>query len=148
VAATSGATVLAFADVGTSDSFGAYLDLVSVTQVGETIYDVCLLYDQLKPKKVGSVVPIKLQLCQGGANVSDPSLVLNAFNVVQVDPTPGTAPAEDAGRANPDNNFRYDPSLAGYIFNLSTKGLWNGTWQVLFTVNGGSQVYAANFDIK
>ena len=31
-------------------------------------------------------------------------------------------PAEDAGHANPDEAFRYDAALAGYIFNLKTTG--------------------------
>ncbi len=35
-------------DVGNSNSCGAYLDLVSFTQL-ETLYDVCLLYDPLNP---------------------------------------------------------------------------------------------------
>lgn len=146
VVATSTATTLAFADVGTSNSFGAYLDAVSVTGPS---YGVCLLYDSAKPKKAGSVAPIKLQLCDGaGTNLSDPSLVLNVVNLVWIDGDPSTASAEDAGQANPGDDFRYDADLAGYIFNLDTNGLTTGTWQVQFTVNGGQHVYGATFDVK
>jgi hypothetical protein len=46
---------------------------------------------------------------------------------------------EDAGNANPDNNFRFDSSLeslGGYIFNLKTSGLASGTYGFTFTVTG------------
>jgi hypothetical protein len=57
----------------------------------------------------------------------------------------------DSGNANPDNNFRFDPTLGstgGYIFNLSTKGLTTGTYDLNFTVTGDSSVYAAPFQVK
>ena len=38
----------------------------------------------------------------------------------------------DAGNANPDSTFRYDASLAGYVFNLSTKGLEAGRYVLSF----------------
>lgn len=148
VVASGSTTPLAFTDVGTNNSLGAYIDLVSVTQA-ETIYDVCLLYDPAKPKKAGSVAPIKLQLCDGaGTNLSGPSLVLNVVNLAWIDGDPSTASAEDAGQANPGDDFRYDADLAGYIFNLDTSGLGSGTWEVQFTVNGGQHVYDATFDVK
>lgn len=148
VVAGTDSTSLAFADIGPNDSLGAYIDLVSVTQA-ETVYDVCLLYDPLKPKKAGSVVPIKLQLCDAtGANLSDPSLLLHVVGLTWIDPDTGAAPAEDAGQANPGDGFRYDADLTGYIFNLDTNGLASGTWQVRFMVNDGAHVYTTNFDIK
>ncbi len=58
---------------------------------------------------------------------------------------------DDSGAANsPDMNFRYDATLNGYIFNLSTKGLTTGTWVVTFTVNGVSDpsYYYVHFDVK
>jgi hypothetical protein len=46
---------------------------------------------------------------------------------------------EDAGNANPDSDFRYDPTLGdsgGYIFNLQTKGRRVGTYRLEFVVSG------------
>ena len=52
------------------------------------------------------------------------------------------------GNANPDNNFRYDASLNGYSFNLSTAGLATGTYKFNFTINGGTQLYSVPFQVK
>ena len=35
-----------------------------------------------------------------------------------------------AGNANPDETFRYDAGLAGYIYNLRTSPLATGTWEM------------------
>ncbi|MBA2753300.1 MAG: hypothetical protein H0U40_02400 [Chloroflexia bacterium] len=146
VTATSSLTRLQFADVGVSNSLGSYLDDVSVVEVQ---YGICTLYDASKPVKSGATKPIKLQLCDSaGNNLSSPSLVLHAVNLIKVDGTVTSTAVEDAGQANPDWDFRYDADLAGYIYNLSTGGLTTGTWQLLFTVNGGQTVYGANFDVK
>jgi len=43
---------------------------------------------------------------------------------------------DDAGNANPDSDFRFDPTLGtsgGYIFNLKTTGLTTGTYNLYFT---------------
>jgi hypothetical protein len=58
---------------------------------------------------------------------------------------------QDSGNANPDSNFRYDSTLGatgGYIFNLSTKGLATGTYNLNFTVTGDPFVYATPFQVK
>ena len=56
---------------------------------------------------------------------------------------------EEIGSANtPDNNFRYDATLAGFIFNLSTKGLTSGTWVLSFTVGADPTPKTVRFDIK
>ncbi len=53
----------------------------------------------------------------------------------------------DAGNANADFNFRYDASLAGYIFNLKTTGLTTGTYHLKFTVDGLGD-YTAPFAVR
>ena len=115
-------------------------------------YQVYALYDQDKAHKLGSTVPIKLQLRDAsGANVSAASIVVSATGLTKQDNTP--AAAEDSGSANsPDDNFRYDATLGGdggYIYNLSTKDLSTGTWVLSFTVNGVDLgAYAVRFDVK
>ena len=114
------------------------------------IYNVCALYDQTKAHKIGSTIPVKLQLCDAnGVNQSAAGIVVNATGLTKMDST-ATAAVDDSGAANsPDNNFRYDATLGGtggYIFNLSTKGLTLGTWKLGFTAGGAT--YAVTFDVR
>lgn len=111
-------------------------------------YAVCLLYETDKLHKSGSTVPVKLQICTAaGQNLSSPSLVVNARQVVRVS-TAASGEVEDAGQANPDNDFRYDATLRGYIFNLQTKGLAQGTYNLIFTINGAAAASPAPFMIR
>jgi hypothetical protein len=90
---------------------------------------------------------VKFYLCDtSGRDVSSSAIVVKAISVA---PTAGaiTGVVEDSGNANPDSNFRFDPTLGpsgGYIFNLSTKALAPATWRLTFTVNsqesGGYQL--------
>jgi len=120
----------------------------TATQTVSVTYGVCLLYDATRAARLGSTVPIKLQLCAGGTNLSSASLVPNATTLTKIGTS--TAPvAEDSGNANPDHNFRYDPTLGGtggYIYNLSTVGLSSGAWLMNFTVNG--QTYSVPFQLR
>ena len=132
------------------DAYTGYPDstayTINLTGVG---YQVCALYDQSKSHKSGSTVPIKLQLCDAtGANVSAAEIVVSATGLTKQDNT--ASGVEDAGSANsPDDNFRYDAALGGYIYNLSTKGLTTGTWTLDFTVDGVSLgSYVVKFDVK
>jgi hypothetical protein len=115
-------------------------------------YNLCVLYDQTKAHKSGSTVPIKLQLCDvNEVNFSASSAIVTALNLVKIDNS-ASGIIEDSGNANPDNNFRYDPTLGGtggYIYNLSTKGLASGTWKLPFKVdNATSPDYWVKFDVK
>jgi hypothetical protein len=96
-------------------------------------YNVCPLYDQTTPKKLGSTIPIKLQLCDvNGVTQSSSAIVVHATAVAVVG-SPNDLTPDDSGNANPDNDFRYDGSQ--YIFNLSTKNMSVGMWQMFFTAS-------------
>ena len=114
-------------------------------------YNVCLLYDQTKAVRAGSTIPIKLQLCNSdGINLSSQSLSLHATTITLAT-TATSGIVEDAGNANPDNDFRFDAALGtpgGYIFNVSTKGFSTGTYKLNFIVTGDTTVYAAPFQVK
>ncbi len=115
-------------------------------------YNICVLYDQTKSHKSGSTVPVKLQLCDAnGANVSASNTVVTSSVLLKKD-SDSSSLVEDSGNANPDSNFRYDPTLGttgGYIFNLSTKGLTSGTWKLQFKVDGVTGLnYFVTFDVK
>jgi hypothetical protein len=63
--------------------------------------------------------------------------------------TPGIL--DDAGSANPDNNFRFDPTLGttgGYIFNLKTTGLATGTYAVSFVATGDPTTHTVQFQVN
>ncbi len=116
----------------------------STVQVVVT-YGVTALYDQTKAHKSGSTIPVKLQLVDAaGNNLSSPSLVVH---VTGISPAP---PGTDfnSGNANPGDNFRYDPSLGGYIFNLSTKGFAAGEYTLSFTVTGDPVTHTVNFVVR
>ena len=113
------------------------------------VYEACLLYDPTKAHRSGSTAPLKVQLCDsGGANLSSPDVVLTVAGLTKLDGSATTALADSPGNSNPDSAFRYDPDLAGYVFNLSTKGLSRGTWELRFTVAGSPMVHALPFDVR
>lgn len=113
------------------------------------VYQACLLYDATKAHRAGSTAPLKLRLCDAsGVNLSSPDVTLTVAGLVKRDGSATTALADSAGNANPDSAFRYDAGLAGYVFNLSTKGLSRGTWELRFTVGGSPTVHALPFDVR
>jgi hypothetical protein len=120
----------------------------SATATYAVTFGTCLLYDRDVAKKSGSTYPIKLQLCDAaGRNVSSPSIVVHATGIAQTS-TNALGPLDDSGNANPDFDFRYDESLAGYIFNLKTTGLTTGTYNLNFTAGSDPVVHSAPFAVK
>lgn len=114
-------------------------------------FGISVLYDQTKAAKSGSVIPIKLQLVDAqGHNVSSAALVVHAASLTQI-ATSASETIDDAGNANPDVNFRFDPSLGaggGYIFNLKTTGLPTGTYRLGFTVDADPGIHAVQFAVR
>jgi|GEM_PF-3587383 len=113
-------------------------------------FNVCALYDQTKAHRAGSTVPVKLQLCDAsGANLSAPGLVVTALGTVRLsDFAPGEV--EDAGHANPDDNFRFTAfgDAGGYVFNLKTTGLTTGTYVLVFRAGSDPLTHGVQFQIK
>jgi hypothetical protein len=60
--------------------------------------------------------------------------------------TSAVGTVQDSGDANPDNNFRYAGGF--FIFNLSTKGLSVGTWQLTYIASGDSTTHTLTFQLK
>jgi len=116
--------------------------------VSSISYKVCPLYDSNSAKKSGSTYPIKIQLCDDrGNNLSSPSIVMHAVGVTMTS-TNTPVQFDDTGNANPDSDFRYDSSLGGYIFNLSTKGFRTGTYSLRFTAGLDPETHAVSFAVK
>jgi hypothetical protein len=110
-------------------------------------FDVCLLYDPTRAVKSGSTLPVKIQLCSGDVNQSSAARVVTALAVRKLS-NQTTSEVLDSGNANPDSNFRFEPGLAGYIFNLSTRGLTTGTYALTFTATGDPTVHEVRFAVK
>lgn len=107
------------------------------------------LFDNSHAHRAGSVVPLRFQILNGeGVNISSPALVLTATGLVKKDNSSVTAVIDDAGNANADSAFRFDESLQGYVFNLSTKNMAPGTWQGQFQVSGYPSTYTVEFDLR
>ena len=138
-----------------SNALGSGLANYAISYLNGTLtvgYGVCALYDQGKAVKQNATVPVKFYLCTAsGQDVSSSAIVVTAVSLA---PTAGSAAAqvEDSGNANPDDNFRFDPTLGpsgGYIFNLSTKGVPTAMWKLTFTVSGASfGTYNLGFGVK
>lgn len=126
----------------------ATVTALSPFAVARPSYQIQLLYDPNVAKKSGSAYPIKIQLCDAdGDNLSSSSITVHAVSAMRVsDNAPATL--DDTGNANPDFDFRYDATLQGYIFNLSTKGYTTGTYTLNFTAGIDPDVHSASFGIK
>lgn len=131
--------------------------VTAVDNVGNTVtrsisynisYGVCLLYDPTRSIRSGKPIAVKVSLCDvNGSNVSSASVLITATGVLLVS-TNASETLQDAGNANPDNNFRYDPTLNGYIFNLSTNGYITGTYSLTFIATGDSVIHNAPFQVR
>jgi IPT/TIG domain len=106
-------------------------------------YKICLLYDPLQPPRGGnSTIAIKVQICDANnVNQSSPAITLTLV---------GVARASDHVVIRPlTGTFRFDSMIAGYITNISTKGLAAGNYELQFTVAGAdTTTHAAPFAIR
>lgn len=113
-------------------------------------FGICAEYDQTRSVQGGATFPIQIQLCDAdGDNLSSQSIVLHATAILAASGVAG--PVQDSGNANPDNDFRSvggSGQNAGYIFNLSTKGLATGTYALQFTVSGDPVLHTVMFGVQ
>jgi hypothetical protein len=109
-------------------------------------YNICVGFDQTKAARLGSTIPIKLDVCTTSRiGSSSPLVVLKTTDLRKVS-SAASAEVQDAGDANPDSDFRYIGP--GYIFNLQTTGLSTGTWDLMFTVTGDSLEHSVRFQVR
>jgi hypothetical protein len=80
-------------------------------------------------------------------NLSSPEIVLHAVEIMRASGE-ASGPLDDTGNADPDFDFRYDAALGGYIFNLSTKGLSEGRYSLIFRAGAHPTLHAAPFAVK
>ncbi len=110
-------------------------------------YRICLLYDPAKPQPIGGTVVIKLQLCDAsGANLSASRFALQALTIDRL-----YTPPPNQGSSNPNQLFRYDAKLNGYIYNFDVNGLplGVGSHTMEFSVDGVAvAAYVAPFELR
>ncbi|MDO8432340.1 MAG: choice-of-anchor Q domain-containing protein [Candidatus Binatus sp.] len=140
-------TVSVGAKTFTVNATDSHSNSVSQSVNYNVAYNICTDYDTSHSKKIGSTVPIKLEICDvTGSNKSASSIVLHATGVIMVSNSASQTLA-DSGNANPDYDFRF---ITGpeYIFNLSTSGYPAGTFALQFTVSGDPTSHSALFQLK
>ena len=153
--ATCTGTVADGSPVNTS-GFGAKTFTVTATdKVGNTStqtvtysvsYNTCLEYDPRAVYHAGSTIPVKLRVCdEFGNNLSSESLVVTAAGVGLVSTTV-YGEVNASGNANPDGNFRFVGGF--YIFNMSTKGLGTGSYNLYYRVGDDPTLHTAPFNLK
>jgi len=87
--------------------------------------------------KLGRTVPVKFRwLAPDGSFVDNAAAELYLGKVSHQVSGTVYEDADSPGNANTGNTFRYDPEANLYIFNLGTKGLSEGTWNLQVVVNG------------
>jgi predicted outer membrane repeat protein len=114
-------------------------------------FEVRTLTDLSRVFNAGRTIPIKLQLLDAnGNNVSSPEIDLTAIRLERVnsDGSRTMVSLQDAGNSNPDNLFRYNAGLGGYIFNLSTRGLGEGTYYFYWMAEGDPTEHELTFQLR
>ena len=117
----------------------------SSASMNQTVaYGTKLLFNNSKPVHSGAVLPVKLALTDAnGADISSADIAVTATSLV--DSNGNAVPLNAAGNANPNDLFRYDSTLGGYIFNLDTKGLAAGTYTLYYTVGNDPTRHSLTF---
>ena len=92
--------------------------------------------------KQGSVVPVKLRVCDANGASIGAAGVVRAFTLVSiVNGTAFNGVNAPVTSANADNGFRWDPTAQQWIFNLSTVSLKaNSTYVYDVTLDDGSHI--------
>ena len=122
-------------------------NIASPNQLGLVIYDFGGILPPIKADgssvfKLGRTIPVKFQLRDDQGNfVTDALAEISLFKLSNgVDGTVWEDAVSTAA-ATSGNLFRYDSTSNQYIFNLATKGLSIGTWQIRIDLDDGMSYY-------
>ena len=98
--------------------------------------------------KLGSTIPVKFQLWDADGNpITDATAKISLDQVVNNLPVGIPQDGDSTSAATTGNLFRYDDTDNQYIFNLATKELSTGTWEITITVNGSGS-FSVNIGLK
>ena len=102
--------------------------------------------DYKKVFKRGSAVPVKFTLTDANGDyisTAQASIMLQKY--FGDEPHGDIIEPTSKGRSNFKNTFRYDVLDDLYIYNLDTKGLSDGMWQIIVSLDDGTIQYATIF---
>jgi len=124
----------------------ANFDAASGTGSLTVAYGTQLLFDNSKAVHAGSCLPVKLEVTNAtGTDISSSNIAVTATSLVGPG---GVVALKPEGNANPNNLFRYDASLGGYIFNLDTKGQTSGTYTLYYTIGNDPTLHSLTFVVS
>jgi hypothetical protein len=87
--------------------------------------------------KLGSTIPVKVALTGDSACITNGVFKLYLTKLGSA-ATGSDLEAVSTSAADSGNTFRYDSNTGQYVFNLGTKGLTEGTWQLRIDLGDGS----------
>ncbi|MBZ0220876.1 MAG: HYR domain-containing protein [Candidatus Methylomirabilis sp.] len=94
--------------------------------------------DQDRPFKLGNTIPVKFRLMEAhGDMTSTASAAISLQKYSETGPVDDPLDGTEAGADN-GNMFRYDEDDGQYVFNLGTRGLTQGSWQVSVSLDDGT----------
>jgi hypothetical protein len=91
--------------------------------------------------KIGSTVPVKFQLKDAQSTFVSAAVAKLSYVKTESAVSTSINEAVSTAAATTDNLFRYDAISQQYIFNLSTKGLTEGSYQLKITLDDGQSHY-------
>ncbi|MCK4438050.1 PxKF domain-containing protein [Candidatus Bathyarchaeota archaeon] len=98
--------------------------------------------------KLGSTIPVKFKLWDADGNpITDATASISLDEVISGIPVGEPEEGGSTSAATEGNLFRYDDTDNQYIFNLATKTLSRGTWEITITVNGTGS-FSVNIGLK
>jgi hypothetical protein len=113
----------------------------------DVAYGAQVQFDNTRPVQSGRALPIRVELTDAaGADVSSATVPVQGVSLLAADGTPRTLAAR--GQSNPNNLFRYDPTLGGYVFNLDTSGLTSGTYRLFYRAGNDPTLHALTFVVR
>jgi hypothetical protein len=96
--------------------------------------------DKSSQFKLGSTVPVKFQLTDAnGASVTNATATIKTAKVSN-NITGTFYEAASTSAATTGNLFRYDSASNQYIFNLATKCMASGTYEILIDIKQGTEL--------
>ncbi len=120
-------------------TYNVYYDFIGVLQPinndGSSIF------------KLKSTIPVKFQLKDANGNYINDAVARIFVKKISNGVNGGEIEAISTSAATEGNLFRYDFSDNQYIFNLGTKTLSTGTWQIIIRLNDGSE-HTVNISLK
>jgi DNA-binding beta-propeller fold protein YncE len=95
-----------------------------------------------KSFKLGSAIPIKFKLTDGDGNyISTAQATIMLQKYLADEPIGEPIEPTSKGMSNIGNTFRYDELNEQYIYNLNTKELSVGIWQIIVSLDDGTVKY-------